>query len=314
MPLSIDPEVGAVLSQLIAITGPDQPFRSIAERRADGSSYHALISSSPDSADVTSTDFYTNAKDGHSLLLRWYTKSDSTPPGSAVYYIHGGGMIVGSVRWYDNIVKNYVSRTGVPFLSVEYRLAPEFPYPVPVEDAYAGLQWLHTHASELGFDSARIAIMGDSAGGGLAATTTLLARERGGPQIAKQILVYPMLEDRNVTADAAVAPFLTWSGDDNKLGWTSYLGEARGGQDVPETAAGGRMVSGEKLPPTYIDVGELDLFRQENVDFASKVANAGVSVEIHQWPGCPHAFELLARDGYWAKEAIKARVRAITTI
>ena len=158
------------------------------------------------------------AADGAKLLLRWYTKAGSQP-GSAVYYVHGGGMILSNVEIYDGPVARYVSASGVPFLAVEYRYAPEFPHPVPVEDCYAGLQWMVEHAGELGIDPARIAVMGDSGGGGVGGGLVILARDRGGPAIAKQILIYPMLDDRNTTPDARLVPFVTWSYDDNVTGW-----------------------------------------------------------------------------------------------
>jgi acetyl esterase/lipase len=126
--------------------------------------------------------------------------------GPAVLYLHGGGMISGSVAIYDGPVSHYVSNSGVSMLAVDYRLAPEHPYPVPVEDCYAGLRWLAEHADELGVDPARIAVMGDSAGGGLAAAVALLARDRGGPELAAQILIYPMLDDRNTAPDPEIAP------------------------------------------------------------------------------------------------------------
>ena len=131
----------------------------------------------PTPADVTITDFHTVADDGTQLLLRWYVKAGAAP-GPAALYLHGGGMILGSVALYDGPVARYVSSSGVPMLSVDYRLAPEHPHPIPVEDAYAGLLWLSEHADELGVDPGRIAVMGDSAGGGLAAGLALLTRDR----------------------------------------------------------------------------------------------------------------------------------------
>jgi acetyl esterase/lipase len=128
-------------------------------------------------------------------------------------------MISGSVAIYDGPVSHYVSNSGVSMLAVDYRLAPEHPYPVPVEDCYAGLRWLAEHADELGVDPARIAVMGDSAGGGLAAAVALLARDRGGPDLAAQMLIYPMLDDRNTAPDPEIAPFAVWSYDDNITGW-----------------------------------------------------------------------------------------------
>src|SRR5580700_1036088 len=161
-------------------------------------------SAKPMPTDVKSTDFHTAAVDGADVLLRWYATDDATL-GPAVLYLHGGGMISGSVAIYDGPVSRYVSDSGVSMLAVDYRLAPEHPYPVPVEDCYAGLRWLAEHADELGVDPARIAVVGDSAGGGLAAAVALLARDQGGPDLAAQILIYPMLDDRNTTPDPEIA-------------------------------------------------------------------------------------------------------------
>ncbi|EWM11425.1 LOW QUALITY PROTEIN: alpha/beta hydrolase, partial [Kutzneria sp. 744] len=206
--------------------------------------------------------------------------------------------------------RRYVADTGVPMLAVDYRLAPEHPHPTPVEDCYAGLTWLVEHAAELNVDPARIAVMGDSAGGGLAAGTTLLARDRGLP-VARQILVYPMLDDRTTTDDPALAPFLGWSADDNYTGWHALLGDAAGGPEVSSYAAPARASDLSGLPPSYVEVGELDLFRDESVDYARRIAAAGASVELHVHPGCPHGFELIAPDSAVARRARADRLRVL---
>ena len=154
--------------------------------------------------DVKITDHEVTTADGATLLARWYRRSASDT-GAAVLYLHGGGMIVGSVPIFDGPVSRHVARTGVPMLSVQYRLAPEHPHPVPVEDAYAGLTWLAGRAGQLGIDPGRIAVMGDSAGGGLAAGVAILSRDRQGPAIAHQLLIYPMLDDRTTTPDLYIA-------------------------------------------------------------------------------------------------------------
>ena len=163
------------------------------------------------------TTYSHNPQDGHKLLARWYTSTTHPSPGSAVLYSHGGGHIALSLDIYDQIIKNYVSNTGVPILAVDYRLAPEVQAPVPVQDCYAGLQYLHANASSLDIDPKRIAIMGDSGGGGISASLAHYAKQKGGPEIAKQILIYPMLDDRNTdpVVHEAIAPFLSWSVDDN---------------------------------------------------------------------------------------------------
>lgn len=148
-----------------------------------------LINQTPAGKDVSSKDFHTQAEDGHDIICRWYTKNDTPLPGSAVAYAHGGGYIALTIDQYDEIVKRYVSRTGVPFMTIDYRLAPEVKAPVPVTDTYAGLRYLVDHAAELGVDPKRIAIMGDSAGGGITASLAHYIKLKGGPPVKKQILV-----------------------------------------------------------------------------------------------------------------------------
>jgi acetyl esterase/lipase len=146
---------------------------------------------------------------------------------------------------------------------VEYRLAPEHRYPTPVEDCYSGLQWLAGHADELDVDPERIAVMGDSAGGGLAAAVALMSRDRGGPTLAHQILIYPMLDDRNTSPDPEIVPFAVWSYDDNITGWGALLGEAVGGASVSPYAAPARAIDLSGLPSCYLKVGQLDIFRDD---------------------------------------------------
>ncbi len=210
----------------------------------------------PNIPDVEFKDFSTKAEDGHEIKLRWYTKKDSPAPGSAILYAHGGGMIALKLEHYDDAIKRYVSRTGVPFLSVDYRLCPEVRAPVPVTDTYAGLKYLHSHASELGVDSSRIGIMGDSAGGGITASLAHYIKLKGGPAAKKQILIYPMLDDKNLETDPNTAPMATWTFDDNKTGWGALLGDKFGTDDVDAISAAGRMTveDAKALPPCYMDV------------------------------------------------------------
>ena len=174
-------------------------------------------------SDVDVSTHTVTAEDGTELEARWYSRQGAQP-GSAALHIHGGGMILGTLDNYDSVVRAYVSATGVPMFAIGYRLAPEFPHPVPVRDCFAGLRWLADHATDLGVDPARIAVVGDSAGGGLAAGVALLARDRGGPELALQLLVYPMLDDRSTNPDPEIAPYLTWTYDDNITGWGSAAG------------------------------------------------------------------------------------------
>jgi acetyl esterase/lipase len=314
--LSLDPEVQeamAPLLELMAAAAPPPAGDWQTRRQNVAGLMEQLFASQPAPTDVQRTDHEVTTEDGTTLALRWYTRSGQTP-GPAVLYLHGGGMILGSLELYDPTVARYVSASGVPMLQVEYRLAPEHPHPTPVEDCYAALVWLVEHAAELGVDPARIAVMGDSAGGGLAAGVALLARDRGGPAIARQVLIYPMLDDRTTTPDPEIAPFATWTYDDNVTGWGALLGEAAGTDDVSPHAAPARALELAGLPPAYVEVGELDAFRGEDVAYAGRLAAAGVSTELHVHPGCPHGFESFAPGTDVARRSRADRERVLRSL
>jgi acetyl esterase/lipase len=225
-----------------------------------------------------------------------------------LYFIHGGGMIMGTARDGIGEALDLAEEVGAALISVEYRLAPETPHPGPVEDCYAGLAWAVEHAAELGVDPARVVVGGASAGGGLAAAVALLARDRGGPGLLGQLLVYPMIDDRNDTPSAhqmATAPI--WDQATNEVGWTALLGAARGGPDVSPYAAPARAANLAGLPPAYIDVGSVDTFRSEDIDYAERLWEAGGVAELHVWPGGSHGFDVFAPDSYLTRAAINAR-------
>lgn len=204
----------------------------------------------------------------------------------------------------------------MPFLAVDYRLAPEYPAPTPVNDAYTGLQYLHDHAADLGVNPHRIAVMGDSAGGGIAAALTHLAKAKQGPPIAKQILIYPMLDDRTLSVDPETAPFAFWTAADNQTGWGALLSGREGGDDVGVTEAPARMTVEEArgLPAAYIDVGQLDIFANEDLAYARMLGKAGVECECHLVPGVPHAFEALAPEAEVSKAVMGWRMKVIRSL
>jgi acetyl esterase/lipase len=187
-------------------------------------------------------------------------------------------------------------------LSLEYRLAPEHPHPVPVEDAYAGLAWLAGHAAELGIDSARIAVMGNSSGGGLAAGVAILSRDRNGPPVSRQLLLYPMLDDRTTAPDPFTAPFAGWSYDDKVTVWNALLGTGHEHHQVGRSAAPGRLRDAAGLPPAYIEV-QLDIIRDEDIRYALTLSRAGVPVELHLHPGVPHEYDAIASDADVSRRA-----------
>jgi len=195
---------------------------------------------------------------------------------------------------------------------VDYRRAPEHPHPSPVEDSYAGLDWLAANAPEVGVDAARIAVMGDSGGGGLAAGAALLARDRGLP-VARQILVYPMLDDRNTTPDPLLVPFAAWSYDDNYTGWHALLGDAIGTEDVPYAAAPARAADLAGVARLYLEVGELDIFRDEGIEYARRTAAADTSAELHVHPGCMHGFDRIGAGTSVGRRSRADRLRVLTS-
>ena len=206
-------------------------------------------------------------------------------------------------------------RFDLVLVAVEYRLAPHHPYPAPVEDCYAGLVWTVEHAAELGVDPARIVIAGQSAGGGLAAGTALLARDRGGPALAGQMLLCPMLDDRDATVSTHQFPDGgRWDREQNRFGWSAYLGSRRGTTDVDVYAAPSRAADLSGLPPTYIDVGSAEVFRDEDVAYASAIWAAGGDAELHVYPGGFHGFEVVAPEIAISRACIDARERWLQRI
>ncbi len=316
MALEIDAQVLAELDTLSEAVGETEtaPVGDVEARRINGHRMFDYVATTWRPVTGVEVDRHTvTTSDGASLDLTWY-HTPASRPGSAVLYLHGGGMIFGLEhlgRVYDLAVRDYVATSGVPMLMVDYRIAPEHPHPTPVEDCYAALRWLADNAAALGVDSTRIAMMGDSAGGGLAAAVCLLARDRGGPSVAAQLLIYPMLDDRAQVPDPQLLPFLTWNYDDNITGWGALLGESAGGASVSPYAAPARATDLTGLPATYIDVGDLDIFRNENIAYARRLSDAGVPTELHVHPGCPHAFEALARSADVSQRAIADRLRRL---
>jgi acetyl esterase/lipase len=317
MSLQVDPQVLAELAPLMAAAAEREPppVGDVASRRTSSAlMFEQLTSgrSEPDGVEVQ--NFTLGTDDGAALALSWYQPAGTDRCRSAVLYLHGGGMILGMRELgglYDWLARRYVADSGVPMLIVDYRIAPEFPHPIPVQDCYAALVWLTEHADELGVDPARLAVMGDSAGGGLAAAVCLMARDRGGPAVALQVLIYPMLDDRTTSPDPQLAQLVTWTYNDNITGWRALLGDIFGSDGVGQYAAPARAVDLSLLPPTYIDVGDLDIFRDEDAAYALRLATAGVPTELHIHPGCPHAFESLAPNAAVSQRAIADRVRRL---
>jgi acetyl esterase/lipase len=230
------------------------------------------------------------------VRLLVYVPRQRTGPVAGLLWIHGGGYVLGSPDADDLRVKTIADAVGCVVVSVDYRLAPETPHPGPLDDCYAALRWLRAQAADLGVRADRLAIGGASAGGGLAAGLGLLARDRGEVQLAFQLLLVPMLDDRTVTHPDP-HPYtgeFTWTAARNAFGWKSLLGHEPGLEGVPAYAAAARAESLEGLPSTFISTGALDLFLEEDLEYARRLTRAGVSTELHVYPGAYHGFSQVA--------------------
>lgn len=241
-----------------------------------------------------------------SLLICRPAAPETAGPRPVIYHVHGGGMVIGNNRVGVDVPLAWAQALDAIVVSVEYRLAPEHPHPAPVEDVYAGLLWTADHAAELGADPERIVIAGASAGGGLCAALALLTRDRKGPQPIGQMLMCPMLDDRNDSPSTyQMAGLGVWDRTANETGWTALLGSRRGGPDVPAYAAAARAEDLTGLPPAFLDVGSAETFRDEVVAYASRIWQAGGVAELHVWPGGFHGF-----DGFAPQAAVSQAARA----
>lgn len=251
---------------------------------------------------------------GGPLEIYWYDPSHGTASRPALLHVHGGGMIIGSARSMRHGPAGMAAALGMPVASVEYRLAPEHPFPAPQQDCLAALHWLAGNAKALGVDPDRIGITGESAGGGLAAATALIARDTDGPKLAGQFLTYPMLDHRTGGPDCPYRNPMTgefvWTRPSNVFGWAALRGDyeasdARKGWFSPALADDLRG-----LPPTWIGTGSLDLFLDENLEYARRLTAVGVPVELHSYPGAVHAFNAVP-DSHLAKSYSRDLLSAI---
>ena len=216
----------------------------------------------------------------------------------ALLHLHGGGYVVGTPEISVPANQRYAMECGCVVVSVDYRLAPETVFPGALEDNYAALRWLYANAKSLGVDPCRIGVGGESAGGGHAAMLAIAARDRGEVPVAFQFLVYPMLDDRTGTS-RMVSEFIgeyIWTAVSNRFGWSSLLGVPAGSPAVPEGAVPARVGNLAGLPPTFIGVGALDLFIEEDLEYARRLISSGVPVEVHVAAGAYHGFDGLAPE------------------
>lgn len=238
------------------------------------------------------------------------TPTAAKAPTPAVYYVHGGGMISGGRRSDMGWVLDYAEAEGLAVVGVEYRLAPEHPDPAPIDDCYAGLLWIIDHAEELNIDPDRILIFGMSAGGGLAAGVALRCRDQKGPKLIGQMLTCPMLDERNDTASSfQFQGNGSWIRESNEFGWNALLGDRRRRAEVSPYTSPSRAADLSDLPPTFLDVGSAEVFRDEAVDYASRIWAAGGNAELHVWPGGYHGFDRFAPAAAVSQDATRARAR-----
>lgn len=225
------------------------------------------------------------------------SRPEHGPAGAALLWIHGGGYIMGDVSTNDRECCQLASELGVVVVSVGYRLAPKHPFPAALDDCFAAWQFMLTNAAAWGVDPARMAVIGQSAGGGLAAAVVQRIADTDLIQPAAQVLIYPMLDDRTAanTGLDAVNNRL-WNNRNNRGAWRWYLGQPAGQASLPPYAAPARRQDLSGLPPTWIGAGDVDLFYPENCDYAERLREAGVTCEFYGVPGAPHGFDLLAPE------------------
>jgi len=246
------------------------------------------------------------------VAVHVYEPTGRTRPSGAVVWTHGGGYVIGHPAGYHDTCSRLADELGSLVVSVDYRLAPENPFPAGLEDAYTALLWLHGSAGDLGVDPQRIAVAGDSAGGGLAAALAQVAVDRGEAPVCFQALLYPMLDDRTVLReDHEGRGALVWTPPSNRFGWTSYLGAPPDEGGAPEYGAPARRTDLSGLPPAWIGVGDLDLFLEEDVDYADRLVEAGVPCELVVVPGMYHAAERFRGDDPRMVEFTRSMVDAL---
>ena len=283
------PEYRAALPLLKGLPTAPWSTANLAERRKRGAMFPPLASPAPVARTLP------GPAGAPPVLVLIVSAAEGAAPAPVILHIHGGGFIAGDPVEELRRSQELATALGCVVVSVRYRLAPETPYPGPLEDCYAALRWIHAHAGEIGVDRSRIALYGGSAGGGLAAQLAVLARDRGEVPLLFQALFYPMLDDR--TASTRRTPpqegLVVWRPADNVFGWTSYLGHAPATSRTPAGAAPARLETLKGLPPAWIAVGDLDLFVDEDIQYARRLVEQGVPTELHVVPGAFHGFDVL---------------------
>ncbi len=312
IPVPFDPELAPVLEALAADPQPPLSRETLAAARVGAD---ALFPSAAEVIGERAIDAEDRVVPGPAgapdleVTILTPRGLDPAHPVPVLYNIHGGGMIVGHRSWETARLVDLVDGLGVIAVNVEYRLAPEDPYPAGVEDCYAGLEWTAANAAGLGGDPERVVVMGGSAGGGLSAAIALMARDRSGPAIAGQLLLCPMLDNTNTTVSSRqYAGLGTWTREANLLAWECVLGEELASSaEAPAYASPTRATDLSGLPPAYIEVGAAEPFRDEDVEYATRIWATGGEAELHVWSGAFHGFDIYAPASELTRAALAAR-------
>ncbi len=292
-----DPEVKAILDGL-------PPFGTVAADNLDKIRAARITESGQVSLSdkVERSDHLVPGPDGGEVRLRVHRPVDAEGQRPVLYWMHGGGYVLGSPEQDDLRFDRWCQRFNIIGVAVQYRLAPENPYPGGLEDCYAGLAWVKENGETLGMDPSRVGIGGPSGGGGMAAALGLLVRDRGQFEINYQMLIYPMIDD-TMTSPSSHWEVPIWDRESNHFGWSSYLGDLFGTDNIPTHAAPSRETDLSGLPPTYVMAGSLDGFVDEDIDYATRLNQAGVPTELHVYPGAPHGFEGFVPQAAVSKQA-----------
>lgn len=306
----VDPELRDIALRMQALTASYTPLslEKLATRRA------AIAAMAPPwLAGIAVQEQQIPGEDGQPGVTIFIVNAKPGASGPAVLYLHGGGFNAGSSRAGMCQIQELAQALDCVVVSVEYRLAPETIFPGALADGYAALRWMHENAQEIGADAARIALLGESAGGGHAALLAIAARDKAQYPICFQALIYPMLDDRTGSSRAVPAHIgaFGWNTETNRFGWQCYLGQAPGTDAVPSQAVPARIENLAGLPPTFIGTGTLDLFVAENIAYAARLIEAGVPTELAVMPGCIHGFDTLAKDAAVSRRFTAMKLAAL---
>lgn len=307
----VDPGMRPLLEEtLAAFPGGLNAIADLTQRRMIASAVvGAMTQGLPVFDAVTWEDQTIPTADGTAgFRVRVYRPRADPQVSAGILFFHSGGMILGDLEFEHAAASRLSAEVGAVVVSVEYRLAPENPYPAPVDDAVTALRWLLEGSSRLGIQDGRFAIYGTSAGGGLALATALRARDELLPKPRLVVAIYPMIDDRIETASSREITGLgVWDAEHNREGWSLYLG----GGEADTYAAPARATDLTGLAPVFLEAAELDVFRDENIVFAQRLMADGVPTELHVYPGAFHGYEAVAPDHEMSRKAVSARYAAL---